>query len=75
MPKSRVRKNKKNRVQRVLSAPRKVFKEIYLTVKGVRLMLSHGLTVDTRQEIHRLYSRNRYTINPDAKVIKVITHQ
>lgn len=73
MPKSRLRKNRKTRIQYILSAPAKVFKEIYLTVKGQRLMASTHLTKETKQAIFDLYGKNRYTRN-DVSIVKVIKH-
>jgi len=74
MPKSKLRKNRKTGIQRIMSTTVKTFKEVYLTVKGKRLIAGHGLTKETKQAIYDLYGKNRYTINP-AKVVKTITHR
>lgn len=57
--------------QVVYSEPRKVFKEKYLTEKGQDL-LNRGLI--SKKEAWNKYGKKRYTINPDAKPVKVITH-
>ena len=59
------------RTQVIYSAKRKIFKEKYLTPKGVRL-LNRGRF--SKEEIWKLYGKNRYTINPEAKPVKQIKH-
>lgn len=68
-------KSRKARVftktQEIYDRPRKVLIGRYLTPKGNRL-LNEGTI--TEHEAYHKYGKNQYVIDPDAKVIKVITH-
>lgn len=57
--------------QTVYSEPRRVFKEKYLTPKGKRLLANKEIS---KKEAWEKYGKKRYTINPNAKPIKVIVH-
>jgi len=77
MAKNRQSKNMKivaARKQVVFSKPRKIFKEKYLSPKGKRLILS-ATTKEGKKIIWKMYGKNRYKINPDARPIKEIIHE
>ena len=57
--------------QVVYSEPRKIFVKKYLTPKGQGLLLSKQIT---KKEAWEKYGKNRYKINPNAKPIKMISH-
>ena len=63
----------KVRRQYVYSEPRRVFVEKYLTAKGKRL-LANATTKKEKNAINAKYSKNRYRINKDARVVKFIIH-
>lgn len=58
--------NTTHKVQIVRTAPLKVFKEVYLTPKGQRLAADPNTT---QGELEK-YRKNRYSINPESKVLK-----
>ena len=62
------------RKQSVLSSPRKVLVGNYLTNKGVRLM-KLAKTKAEKKYINTKYRKNRYIVNDDVRVVKVITHE
>lgn len=55
--------------QVVLSAPRKLFKEKYLTKKGKKLM-ALATTDKQKKVIRSKYEKNRYIINPDCRLFR-----
>ena len=61
------------RKQYVYSESRRIFVETYLTAKGKRLLAS-ATTKEEKDAINAKYSKNRYRINKDARVVKVIIH-
>lgn len=61
------------KTQVIYSAPRRIFKEKYLTPKGLKL-LAASKDPRERKIIRSKYTKNRYTINPDAQPIKLIRH-
>jgi hypothetical protein len=75
---------KTKREQYVLSQTGKVLIGSYLSPKGVKLLSelnNLGLKTASKdykarlKEIKRKYEKNRYVVNPDAHVVKKITHQ
>jgi hypothetical protein len=63
----------KVRKQIVLSAPRKIFVERYLTPKGKRMMTLASSRKE-KDAVWAKYGKNRYRINSDAIPVKVIKH-
>jgi len=61
----------KDNIQIIYSEQRRVFKEKYLTPKGVRLLANKEIT---KEDAWKRYGKNRYHINPNAKPIGEITH-
>jgi hypothetical protein len=62
--------------QTVYTEPRRILKEKYLTAKGKRVLageLVNGKKL-TKDEVWAKYGKNRYTINPNAKLLKTIIH-
>jgi len=59
------------RVQVVLSKPKRIFVERYLTKKGLRLLLTKQLSKD---ETWKKYGKNRYEVNPEAVELKQVRH-
>ena len=57
------------RKQIIRTEPLKIFKEQYLTKKGLRLK-SEGVS----EELLNRYRKNRYLINEKSKQLKEITH-
>lgn len=72
MAQSKSSRKKQYYEQIVYDRPRKVFKEKYLTKKGKRLLMNKEIT---KKEAWEKYGKNRYTIDPEAKPIRVITHR
>ena len=66
-----MKRKKSIRMQMVLNKPLKTFKEKYISPKGLKLFVQG---VITRKEAWEKYGKNRYTINPNAKIIKGIKH-
>jgi len=81
MPKSRLRKNRRQLNQVEYSEPRKTFVATYLTKKGLRELKRvkskyNGAELKAAvQEIRNKYEKNGYKKNPDAVPIKVIRHR
>jgi hypothetical protein len=68
------------RKQIVMTAPSKLFVERYLTNKG-KFLMKLAKTRKEKDILWDKYGKNRYRINPDAKMcrndiggIKIITH-
>ena len=61
------------RKQVVYSEPQRILKEKYLSPKGKRLF-ADAKTKEEKDFIWKLYGKNRYILNPNAKPIKTITH-
>lgn len=67
---SRISRNtNKNYTQVVLTAPRKIFKEKYLTKKGKKLM-TLATTKKEKDLIRSKYEKNKYISNPDCTVFR-----
>lgn len=60
------------RKQAVLSAPGRIFVERYITDHMLERAIRNGLS---KNEALEKYGKNRYRPNPEAKVIKFITHK
>lgn len=66
------RKATKGRIkQTVYSEPRRIFKERYITDHMLEKAIRMGMS---KKEAFKIYSKNRYTINKNAKPVKVIEH-
>lgn len=75
-----------NRVQLVRSKPERVLAGSYLTPKGNKMMailarrasedasITPKLYKHMEAEIRSKYTKNRYAIDPESKIIKGITH-
>lgn len=68
--------------QIIWSEPRKILVGTYLTKKGKELLeeinsrnLPKAEKARCQKEINNKYLKNRYAVNPNAKVVKVIVHQ
>lgn len=61
------------RKQIIWSEPRKVFVEKYLTKTGKK-QLALAKTKKEKDAVWAKYGKNRYRINKNAKIIKIITH-
>ena len=59
--------------QSVLSCKRRIFVEKYLTKTGLR-HLALCKTKAERIVVWMKFGKNRFRINPDIRIIKVITH-
>lgn len=74
------RKPKELRDQYVLSQKGKVLVEKYLTKKGQTILLLPALPESKKEKKARVdaiwakYGKNRYRVNPDAHIVKRITH-
>ena len=66
------RKNDQSSCQIIWSEPKYIMIGKYLTAKGLLLLKQKSIT---KEEAWFRYGKNRYKVNPNAKMVKVITHK
>jgi hypothetical protein len=72
MPNNR-KATRSRRKQVVYSQPQWILVGSYLSPKGQRLF-NIARRTDAKELIERQFSKNRYRLNPDAHVVKIINH-
>lgn len=76
-------RGRKNQIQIIYSEPQWILKERYLSPKGKKLLdklqtmyesLKDNGYIQSSIQIWNKYGKNRYQLNPNAKLIKIIVH-